>query len=280
MQQPSDEYFKYDFTRESVPLNYKHYIDDKYMAEHYNVCAEYEFLGKKFIRYCVDCDKPITMPNGNTYKKGDVVWLETAPIEWIITKGADNSKKLLVAKNSLLSVNIKKEDVNKGINFEATELYDFLNNVILADMFQEKDVMEKDDYNIKITDHEKLKTISNLIKKIKKIASKYSNNTDIMNLIRVYINDFNNGISKLKSKEKQDVINSIKNSNKISLELNSEIVENDDYLYSDLKDKLNKLLLKIENIQDNTLEYYKIIECIDKCININDDISLDEAIKN
>jgi len=91
---------------------------------------------------------------------------------------------------------------------------------------------------------------------------------EIKNLIKKYVGIYNDGIKKLKQRKKDDIYNQIKGIKKINLEFSSDILESNSALYKDLREKLNKLLGKVENIENKFSDYYKILDFLNTSIGL------------
>ena len=77
-----------------------------------------------------------TVSNGETYKVGEIVpesevyvWLEVEPVTWLV----DEEKRTLVSKASLLS-DIRFSDKRYDGDFETTNLYRFLTEIMLPEL--------------------------------------------------------------------------------------------------------------------------------------------------
>ena len=92
---------------------------------------EYEYNGKKYIRFVADsnCEGEI-LSDGRKVKEGKPYWVEVEPIKWMIDKKTNIalSKKLIF---SGVQFNNKR---NYQGNFENTDIYRFLNDIFAKDI--------------------------------------------------------------------------------------------------------------------------------------------------
>lgn len=105
---------------------------------------EFEYKGKKYIRFLYDSRYHYLLSNEKEYARGDVLWLEVSPIKWLI----DEKNQFLLSKNTLIS-GIRFCDNNQydGI-FENTELYSFLNKNFAKDIIPSRMTIQKELENI------------------------------------------------------------------------------------------------------------------------------------
>lgn len=80
----------------------------------------YYYKGKKYVREVVKLET--TLPNGETYEKGEIVWIEIKPIKWV---RLDNNRLL---SDKILFTGVKF-DVNNSYNgdFSKTLMHKYLN---------------------------------------------------------------------------------------------------------------------------------------------------------
>ena len=218
------------------------------------ICEEYkDNKGKKYIRYKVE---------QNTYihrkyeiPEGEYVWVKVMPVYWLI----DNKTNLLVSAFNLLS-GVRFNKGGYDGNFENTEMYDFLNNVMFRDIFQ--DYLPKKEQKKENKD-----TILNWIKELLKKAEEIKDENDkvniakdLMALAKIYTDE----LIKIKGKEP----------NKYGDERNliAGIMPYYVYIDSEIKREINednkdKETLEINNTIDNLIKSARLIE--------NEDIRLD-----
>ena len=83
---------------------------------------EYEYNGKKYVKVKYDntnsCDSSI-LSNGERYHIGDEVWVEVAPIKWLV----DEKSRLMISKTCLASGVRFCDDGQYRGDFERSEMY-------------------------------------------------------------------------------------------------------------------------------------------------------------
>ena len=91
---------------------------------------EYEYNGKKYVKVnYIDKDSCI-LSNGETYNNGDEVWVEVAPIKWLV----DEKSRLMLSKICLASgIRFCNDGQYRG-DFKSTEMYMFLNRYFAKDI--------------------------------------------------------------------------------------------------------------------------------------------------
>ena len=91
---------------------------------------EYEYNGKKYVKvkYCKDISCKLS--NGESYQNGDEVWVEVAPIKWLV----DEKSGLILSKTCLASGIRFSNDNDYWGYFDRTEMYMFLNKYFAKDI--------------------------------------------------------------------------------------------------------------------------------------------------
>lgn len=108
------------------------------------ILEEYKYNNKKYIRMNYINGFSHVLSNEKTYKRGDFVWLEVSPIQWII----EEKEKLLISKRVILSgIRFCESGKYQG-NFQETELYSFLNHYFAQEISpihlnEEKEVLKE-----------------------------------------------------------------------------------------------------------------------------------------
>ena len=97
---------------------------------------EYKYQGKKYIRIKANNDfdgSSFKLSNGVEYRDGDYVWVEVAPVKWLI----DDENKQLISKYGLVSGIrfLDKKTDYKG-DFSKTEMKKYLDDYMVKDLFQ------------------------------------------------------------------------------------------------------------------------------------------------
>ena len=104
---------------------------------------EYEYQGNKYIRIKANSDfdgGKFMLSNGACYKDGDYVWVEVAPVKWLI----DDENNQLISKKGLVSgIRFLDRKINYYGNFNKTEMYEYLNKYMIKDLFQNVNCIQK-----------------------------------------------------------------------------------------------------------------------------------------
>ena len=137
---------------------------------------EYEYNGKKYVKvkYFGTEFSHFKLSNGETYLNGDEVWVEVAPIKWLV----DEKSRLMLSKTCLASgIRICNHGQYKG-DFERSEVYMFLNTyfakditpAVVHEMIPEEDEVEETSTQISESEEEQ--------KRAKKIRNSYGLNLE------------------------------------------------------------------------------------------------------
>ncbi len=219
------------------------------------ICEEYkDNKGEKYIRYKVEQNTYIHRKYEIT--AGEYVWVRVLPVSWLI----DNKTNLLISTCNLLS-GVRFNKAGYDGNFENTEMYYFLNNVMFRDIFQ--DYLPKKEETKEENKDTILKWIKELLAKTEEIKDendKINIAKDLMTLAKLYTDE----LIKIRGKElnkygdeRNLIVGIIPYYVYIDGEIKREINE-------DNKDKEN---LEINNTIDNLITKASLIE--------NDDIRLE-----
>ena len=100
---------------------------------------EYEYNGKKYILVKNNSDPVNELSDGCTYKKGEPIWVEVSPIEWII----NIETKRMISKKGLLS-GIKFNNEEYDGDFSTTLMNEYIDKYMKHDMFQVLDLKHID----------------------------------------------------------------------------------------------------------------------------------------
>ena len=104
---------------------------------------EYEYQGKEYIRIKANsdfCGDKFILSNGVEYRDGDYVWVEVAPVKWLI----DDENKQLISKYGLVSgIRFLDRNHNYYGDFNKTEMYEYLNSYMIKDLFQNVNCIQK-----------------------------------------------------------------------------------------------------------------------------------------
>lgn len=97
---------------------------------------EYEYDCKKYVRIQANSfyeNRKFELTNHELYKNGDYVWVEVLPVRWL----KDEKTGTLISLISLVSgIRFMDNKRKYNGNFNETEVYSFLNNYMLKDLFQ------------------------------------------------------------------------------------------------------------------------------------------------
>ena len=118
---------------------------------------EYEYQGKEYIRIKANfyCDgNKFMLSNGVEYKNGDYVWVEVAPVKWLI----DDENKQLISKYGLVSgIRFLDRKINYKGDFDRTEMKEYLDRYMVKDLFQSVDFEYLQDMEYSIDKSENIK---------------------------------------------------------------------------------------------------------------------------
>ena len=128
-------------------------LKDKKTGEYFSYCLNgstlvyqeapvYRYQNKKYI--CVishyEKDKNLScypLSNGEDYLVNQGVWVEISPVPWMV----DSERKILISKYGLLAgVPYHPQLRFKPDDYESTHIKDFLDNVLLPNLFQKEEV--------------------------------------------------------------------------------------------------------------------------------------------
>ena len=91
---------------------------------------EYEYNGKKYVKVKYVDTEFCKLSNGESYQNGDEVWVEVAPIKWLV----DEKSRLMLSKTCLASgIRFCNDGQYRG-DFERSEMYMFLNTYFAKDI--------------------------------------------------------------------------------------------------------------------------------------------------
>lgn len=99
---------------------------------------EYEYDGKRYVRVqakpnaiCQEC----ALSNGETYREGDVVWVEVEPVRWIV----DEREKIMLSDKILFAgVPFNEKRNYRTKNFDITNINKFMERNFSKDLTQER----------------------------------------------------------------------------------------------------------------------------------------------
>ena len=117
---------------------------------------EYEYKGRRYVRFEIsgllflDDVENITFSNGETHKKGDIVWIEVSPVKWLV----DEKTNTMICKDLILSGVPQKWELPKKAKegqdiseeaFKKTPVGKFMNEYLAKEMFQIRELGEQEE---------------------------------------------------------------------------------------------------------------------------------------
>ena len=240
------------------------------------ICEEYYgFNDKKYIRYKVDLRFYNSVYIHRRFEKenGEYAWLDVRPVRWLVDK-----TDTLISEYNLLSGVSFSMDGYDG-NFEKTHMYDFLNNVMFRDMFQDyllkkeeiKNESQKEEVKKEPKDNilQMIRELLNKTKEIKDEEDKINIVNDLMSLARLYTDE----LIKIRNKEKSKYSSErslisegilpyyVYIEREIDREINVDNKENNGET-KEIEDTINNLINKASLISDEVkkLEIFQEIE--------------------
>lgn len=200
-----------------------------------------QILMKNFREIEIDGQSYINYRYKNKDKKEKTAY-KVEPITWYI----DREHKLLICKKLLLSGILYDSDYYAEKPFEDSNIYIFLNSTFLNELIfqhQEKKLESTSEVLMKTPNDE----ITSLLNEIRLYAMYYHGEEDIEEIISTLLDKYNNDLNNL---------------------INNDglVLYTEEGLHNNLILSLNTLLDKLKRNADNNLEYNRIIDYIDKCI--------------
>ena len=105
--------------------------DDSFLAQRHE---EYEYNGKRYVRVEVNAGKSqYTLSNGENYRDGDSVWVEVAPVKWLVDERA---KMMITEKLIFAGVQFNKERNYHTRDFDKTDIKTFMDRYLARDLVQ------------------------------------------------------------------------------------------------------------------------------------------------
>ena len=159
------------------------------------ICEEFYYYNKKFIRYKVDLKsiKSVYIHRRFEKENGEYAWLDVRPVIWLV----DKTDTLISERNLLSGVSFSIDGYDG--NFENTEMYSFLNNVMFRDIFQDylPKREETKEENKKDNILQMIRGLLDRTKEIKDEEDKINIVNDLMSLARLYTDE----LIKIRNKE-------------------------------------------------------------------------------
>lgn len=213
---------------------------------------EYEYNGKKYIRFVADENCIVSvLSDGRTIKNGKVYWVEVEPIKWMI----DEKKDIALSKYILFSGVQFNNKKNYDGNFKETDIYKFMINYFVKDIVPS---------NHKSQEYQKITSEQVEIKKLLDQIYEMIDNmpTESKYLIIKKINQIIEDNKNNKSNSPKSLINLDKIDNHINLSLNS----NENKKINSIENSLKMIILSLTNQKEYTElinkinDYRKIID--------------------
>ena len=107
--------------------------DDSFLAQRHE---EYEYNGKRYVRVEANSyydGNDFTLSNGEDYCDGDSVWVEVAPVKWLVDKRA---KMMITEKLIFAGVQFNKERNYHTRDFDKTDIKTFMDRYLARDLVQ------------------------------------------------------------------------------------------------------------------------------------------------
>jgi len=107
--------------------------DEKFLAKQHE---EYEFSGKRYVRVEANSNfggGEFTLSNGESYRDGDIVWVEVSPVKWLV----DEKAKIMLTDNLIFSgVQFNHTRDYHTRDFEKTDIKTFMDRYLSRDLEQ------------------------------------------------------------------------------------------------------------------------------------------------
>ena len=118
------------YTTDSRPYDA---YDDSFLAQRHE---EYEYNGKRYVRVEANSyydGNDFTLSNGEDYWDGDSVWVEVAPVKWLVDERA---KMMITEKLIFAGVQFNKERNYHTRDFDKTNIKTFMDRYLARDLVQ------------------------------------------------------------------------------------------------------------------------------------------------
>ena len=107
--------------------------DDSFLAQRHE---EYEYNGKRYVRVQANSyydGNDFTLSNGEDYCDGNSVWVEVAPVKWLVDERA---KMMITEKLIFAGVQFNKERNYHTRDFDKTDIKTFMDRYLARDLVQ------------------------------------------------------------------------------------------------------------------------------------------------
>ena len=118
------------YTTDSRPYDA---YDDSFLEQRHE---EYEYNGKRYVRVEANSyydGNDFTLSNGEDYCDGDSVWVEVAPVKWLVDERA---KMMITEKLIFAGVQFNKERNYHTRDFDRTDIKTFMDRYLARDLVQ------------------------------------------------------------------------------------------------------------------------------------------------
>ncbi len=133
-----------EYKNKTISLNGNSYITDSKKYDEYDesfepqVHIEYEYNGKRYIRVKANsCYNKVTLSNGEEYNRGDYVWIEVAPVKWLVDEKA---RIMLADKIIFAGVQFNEISDYETENFDKVFIKEFMDENFSKDLEQVKSI--------------------------------------------------------------------------------------------------------------------------------------------
>ena len=121
------------YTTDSRPYDAYDAYDDSFLAQRHE---EYEYNGKRYVRVQANSyydERDFTLSNGEDYCDGNSVWVEVAPVKWLVDERA---KMMITEKLIFAGVQFNKERNYHTRDFDKTDIKTFMDRYLARDLVQ------------------------------------------------------------------------------------------------------------------------------------------------
>ena len=128
------------YTRRTISKTRNTYTTDSVKYNEYStpfnakIHEEYEYNGKRYVRVEVNSGKgQYNLSNGENYRDGDKVWVEVAPVKWLVDERAN---MMITEKLIFAGVQFNKERNYHTRDFDKTDIKTFMDRYLARDLVQ------------------------------------------------------------------------------------------------------------------------------------------------
>ena len=132
------------YTRRTLSKTRNTYTTDSVKYDEYSTPfnakthEEYEYNGKRYVRVEVNAGKSqYTLSNGENYRDGDSVWVEVAPVKWLVDEKA---RTMITEKLIFSGVQFNRERNYHTRDFDKTDIKTFMDRYLARDLVQARGI--------------------------------------------------------------------------------------------------------------------------------------------